>query len=118
MSSALAVAMAGGQHVIWPAVAQQAIGETGEGATPVDGGEFIIAISELPDTLDPHKTGAAITSTIMRNAGDTLIAKNFDGEYVSGLATEWTVSEDGLTWSFTIRDGVVFHDGTTLSTLR
>lgn len=48
---------------------------------PIDGGEWIVGISELPDTLDPHTTGAAITSTILNYAGDRLIAKNFEGEY-------------------------------------
>lgn len=117
ISSALAAATLGGQYVVWPALAQKAIGETADDATPVDGGEVIIGISELPDTLDPQKTGAAITATIMRNAGDTLIAKNFNGEYVPSIASDWTVSEDGLTWSFTIREGVVFHDGTTLDAI-
>jgi peptide/nickel transport system substrate-binding protein len=88
------------------------IGETEEGATPVDGGDFVATISELPDTLDPHKTGAAVTSTVLRNVGDPLIRKNFDGEFVPGLATEWTISEDGLTWTFKLREDVTFHDGT------
>src|SRR5690606_1324459 len=90
------------------------VGEVEEGATPVDGGELVITISELPDTLDPHKTGAAVTSTILRNASDPLIRKNFDGEFVPGLATEWEISEDGLTWTFKLRDYVTCHDGTPL----
>jgi peptide/nickel transport system substrate-binding protein len=88
------------------------IGEVDEGATPVDGGALVISISELPDTLDPHKTGAAVTSTILRNVSDPLIRKNFDGEFVPGLATEWSISEDGLTWTFKLREDVTFHDGT------
>jgi len=91
------------------------VGEVEEGATPVDGGELVITISELPDTLDPHKTGAAVTSTILRNASDPLIRKNFDGEFVPGLATEWEISEDGLTWTFKLREDVTFHDGTPLN---
>lgn len=84
-------------------------------AEPKDGGEWIIGISELPDTLDPHKTGAAITSSILTHAGDQLIAKNFDGEYVGGVATEWEISPDGLTWTFQLRDDITFHDGTPLN---
>lgn len=91
------------------------VGDVDEGATPVDGGELIITISELPDTLDPHKTGAAVTTTVLRNVGDPLIRKNFDGEFVPGLATEWEISEDGLTWTFKLRDDVTFHDGTPLN---
>jgi peptide/nickel transport system substrate-binding protein len=91
------------------------VGDVDEGATPVDGGELIITISELPDTLDPHKTGAAVTTTVLRNVGDPLIRKNFDGEFVPGLATEWEISEDGLTWTFKLREDVTFHDGTPLN---
>jgi peptide/nickel transport system substrate-binding protein len=91
------------------------VGDVEEGATPVDGGELVLTISELPDTLDPHKTGAAVTSTVLRNVGDPLIRKNFDGEFVPGLATEWEISEDGLTWTFKLRQDVKFHDGTPLN---
>ena len=45
---------------------------------------------------------------------ETLVDAEADGTLVPGLATEWTVSEDGLTWTFTLRDGVVFHDGSVL----
>jgi peptide/nickel transport system substrate-binding protein len=79
------------------------------------GGEFIAGIVELPDTLDPHKTGAAVTSTILRNCGDSLIAKDYDGNYVPWIASAWTISDDGLVWTFTIRDGVTFQDGTPLN---
>ncbi len=85
-----------------------------EGQGPV-GGEFIAGIVELPDTLDPHKTGAAITSTILGNCGDSLLAKDYDGNYVGAIASDYTISEDGLVWTFTIRDGITFHDGTPLT---
>lgn len=90
------------------------VGDPPESVTPADGGEWIIAISELPDTLDPHKTGAAVSSTILRNVGDTLIAKNFEGQFVPAVASEWSISADGLTWTFKIREGITFHDGTPL----
>lgn len=114
-ASAIAAAVAtSGQLAHQVSAAPKPIGTPDPAASPTDGGEWIIAISELPDTLDPHKTGAAVTSTILRNAGDTLIAKNFDGEYVPSIATEWSISEDGLTWTFKLREDVVFHDGTPL----
>ena len=106
-----ALAASGNLVYIREASAQTAIGDPVEG-TGVVGGELIVGIVELPDTLDPHKTGAAVTSTIMRNCSDPLIAKDFSGQYVPGLATEWTISEDGMTWAFKIREGVMFQDGT------
>ena len=43
---------------------------------------------------------------------DTPIGINQAGEFVLSLATDWEVSADGLTWTMTIRDDAVFHDGT------
>lgn len=91
------------------------IGDPDEVGDPIEGGELIVSISELPDTLDPHRTGAAITSTVLRQATDPLIRKNLDNEFVPGLATEWDISEDGLTWTFKLREDVTFHDGTPLN---
>lgn len=79
------------------------------------GGEYHIQISEEPDTLDPHKSSAAVSAGILRLVGDPLIFKGLNNEYLPGLATEWGVSEDGLTWTFKLRDDVKFHDGTPLN---
>ncbi len=46
---------------------------------------------------------------------DYVIEQDADGALVPGLASEWVASEDGLTWTFTIRDGVKFHNGDTLT---
>ena len=46
---------------------------------------------------------------------ETLVNADFDGNLTPGLATGWEVSEDGLAWSFTLRDGVTFHDGTPMT---
>jgi peptide/nickel transport system substrate-binding protein len=46
---------------------------------------------------------------------DTLLWEDATGEPIPWLAREWSHSEDGLTWRFTIRDGVRFHDGTPLT---
>ena len=43
------------------------------------------------------------------------IAANEKGEMIPGIATDWSISEDGLTWTVTVRDGVKFHDGTDLT---
>ena len=44
-----------------------------------------------------------------------LIATNEDTQLLPGIASDWSLSNDGLTWSFTIRKGVKFHDGTDLT---
>ena len=114
MTGMLGAMAAAGSLVHPTAAAPIPVGTSEPEAQPKDGGEWIIGISELPDTLDPHKTGAAIASTILGNAGDSLIAQDYDGNYVPALATEWTISEDGLTWTFELRQDVTFHDGTPL----
>jgi peptide/nickel transport system substrate-binding protein len=80
--------------------------------TPKDGGTWTIGIAEEPDTLDPHKTGSARANIILRHICDGLIAQDYDGNYVPGLAKSWTISDDGLNWTFDLRDDVTFHDGT------
>lgn len=92
-----------------------ALAVTGAAAAQQFGGSVTIGITEEPDTLDPQGTGMAVVGTIMRYAGDTLISKGPDGEYVGALAESWTASEDGLTWTFHLRSGVTFHDGTPLN---
>ena len=49
---------------------------------------------------------------VLENVYDTLVAPDEDLDDAAGLAESWETSEDGLTWTFTLRDGVTFHDGT------
>lgn len=46
---------------------------------------------------------------------ETLVDATVDGVLQPGLATEWSMAEDGLSWSFVIREGVSFHDGSSLT---
>lgn len=91
------------------------VGEAVDGSEATVGGDLIVRVVELGDTMDPHKSGSAQVSTTLRLVGDTLIAKDYDGNFVPYLAKEWTISEDGLTWTFSLRDDVTFHDGTPLN---
>lgn len=78
------------------------------------GGTVMWGVNEEPDTLDPHKMNLAVSSMILSYAGDPLISKDPEGNYVPGLAKSWEQSEDGLTWTFKLKEGVKFHDGTPL----
>jgi peptide/nickel transport system substrate-binding protein len=69
-----------------------------------------------PETLDPAWTYETAGSAVEANVYEGLVWYNrekFD-EFVPALATEWTTSDDGLEWTFTIRQGVTFHEGGTL----
>ena len=78
------------------------------------GGTVTFALTEEPDTLDPQKTSTAVTGNILRYMGDTLLTKDLEGGFTSGLAESWEASEDGLTWTFNLKPNVTFHDGTPL----
>lgn len=72
------------------------------------------ALSGGPDTLDPHGTAATLAFMVMKSLYDTLIEPDDEGKLVPALAESWTVSPDGLTWTFKVRSGVRFHHGKTL----
>ncbi len=65
-----------------------------------------------PASLDPHVSTATNDFRIAVNIYDGLV-RNKPGtlEIEPALATDWTISEDGLTYTFNLRKGVTFHDG-------
>jgi len=69
------------------------------------------ALSGNPDTLDPHKTSGTLTFQTIKSIYDTLAEPDVDGKLIPALAEKWDVSADGLTWTFSLRKGVVFHNG-------
>lgn len=68
-------------------------------------------LSGNPDTLDPHKTAGTLTFQVVKSFYDTLAEPDATGKIVPALAESWTVSADGLVWTFKLRQGVVFHNG-------
>ena len=74
--------------------------------------EITVGIAQyLDDSLDPYQMTAAGTREVMFNVYEGLVKPNSAGDYVDAVASEHSVSEDGLTYTFTLRDGVVFHNG-------
>lgn len=68
-----------------------------------------------PPNLDPTGgAAAAIDEVVYANIFEGLTRFGPDGSVQPALASDWTVSEDGLTYTFNLRDGVTFHDGTTM----
>src|SRR5690606_24326246 len=80
-------------------------------AQPQYGGTLIAGMQTDPVGLDPHITNATSTRNMLENVYDTLVMFDSSLQIVPALAESWTVSEDGLTWTFDLRDGVTFHDG-------
>lgn len=75
------------------------------------GGTVRIAMATEVDNLDPYQSAATDTSSIMDNVFDGLLDTNEKGELVPNLAESHTISEDGLTYTFKLREGVKFHNG-------
>lgn len=80
--------------------------------TPKAGGEIVVGLNLEPDNLDPAVTPFAVSHWVMMNIYDTLVWRANDGSFKPGLADKWDVSADGLTYTFTLKQGVKFHDGT------
>lgn len=89
-------------------------GSGGGGGVPAGAGTLVAAISGRPDKLDPHTTTAYPSFQVLENVYDTLVVPDpEDLTYEPALAESWETSEDELTWTFTLREGVTFHDGST-----
>ena len=84
--------------------------DDGEEAT-ADGGTLIAAQGAEPDRLDPHLTSAYASFQILENVYDTLVQPGDDLSMEPALAESWDISDDQLTWTFHLREGVTFHNG-------
>jgi len=105
-----------------PAVAEEAeeapVEEAEEAAEPEAQEEVVLTVS-IPrdaDRLDPQRTTLGTSGFLSNLIYDPLIAKDPEtGEFYPWLAESFNRSEDGLVWTFELREGVTFHDGTPLN---
>jgi peptide/nickel transport system substrate-binding protein len=90
-------------------------GESVDTGSSDSGGEenvLIAGVSAQPDKFDPHTTSAYPSFQVLENVYDTLVVPNpADLTMEASLGESWQTSEDGLTWTFALREGVTFHDG-------
>lgn len=86
-------------------------------AGPQRGGTMKVGLSggSTTDSLDPALAASSVTVIINRSWGEELVALTADGRLEPKLATEWAASLDATEWTFTIRSGVQFHNGKTLT---
>ena len=66
---------------------------------------------DLDDSLDPHKAVAAGTKEVMFNVFEGLVKPTSTGDLTPAVAENYTISEDKLTYTFTLREDVQFHNG-------
>jgi peptide/nickel transport system substrate-binding protein len=84
-------------------------GDTGDGGAT--GGTLVVAEDGVPVTFDPTQSALIKTSFVWQWVYESLVEVKPDGSIEPLLATEWETSDDGLTYTFTLREGVTFHNG-------
>lgn len=82
-----------------------------DGGEASSGGEIRVAYSAQPPSLDPHISAAIITAEIMGHTFETLLTTDSEYNVKPMLAESYEQSEDGLTITFNLREGVLFHNG-------
>ena len=77
--------------------------------------ELTVGLPEdLDEGLDPHMSVSAATRSVMFNVFEGLVKPTSDGDLVPAIASDVHVEDDGLTYVFTLRQGVKFHNGDTV----
>jgi ABC-type transport system substrate-binding protein len=89
--------------------------EMEEEPAPAAGGDLVYALPSDIVSFDPHATRETVSGMVNSQIFDYLTILTPDGSVEGELATSWEVSGDELTWTFTLQDGVMFHDGTALN---
>jgi peptide/nickel transport system substrate-binding protein len=77
-----------------------------------EGGQLVIGLGYEPSHFDPHAGNSYDQQYIHMNLFDPLVWRAPDGTFVPGLAERWDVSDDATAFTFHLRRGVSFHDGT------
>ncbi len=73
---------------------------------------IVVGIAQDPDnSLDPYMMTAAGTREVMFNVFEGLVKPDSNGTHIPAIASEYKVSDDLLTYTFTIRENVIFHNG-------
>ncbi len=77
--------------------------------------QLAVQIGPNPETIDPAINSAVDGGNMILHTFECLLSYDQDGNIIGGQAEKWEQSEDGLTWTFTLRDGLKWSDGTDLT---
>lgn len=80
-----------------------------------DGNVLVYAMDQEPETLDPTMNNYSRSSNVLQNLFAGLFRMEADGSLSNALCEDYTVSEDGLTYTFTLKDGMKWSDGSDLT---
>ncbi len=70
---------------------------------------------DLDDSLDPHIAEGAGTREVLFNVFEGLVKPNSNGDLIPAVASDYSINEDGTVYTFTLREGVKFHNGKTVT---
>lgn len=91
-------------------------GASAQDPAPQAGGSIAVSIVAEPPGWDPTvSTSQEIARVTYHNVYEGLVRIDRNGDIVPALASSWETSDDGLTWTFTLQEGVTFHDGEALT---
>ena len=114
-AAALGLAACGGSKSGSTATSGSASSAAGSSTGSVNTAGFTVQYGPNPETLDPALNSAIDASNTIITIFEPLLLINENNEVIGGQAESWEASEDGLTWTFTMRDGLKWSDGTDLT---
>ena len=114
-AAALGLAACGGSKSGSTATSGTASSAAGSSTGSVNTAGFTVQYGPNPETLDPSLNSAVDGANTIITIFEPLLIINENNEVIGGQAESWTTSEDGLTWTFTMRDGLKWSDGTDLT---
>ena len=114
-AAALGLAACGGSKSGSTATSGSASSAAGSSTGSVNTAGFTVQYGPNPETLDPSLNSAVDGANTIITIFEPLLLINENNEVIGGQAESWEASEDGLTWTFTMRDGLKWSDGTDLN---
>ena len=87
----------------------EAASETSTAKSPDN--DMVVAMQADVTNLDPHVSSNGVSNTVTNTMYEALVTFDADANIIPMLAKEWTMSEDGLSYTFVLNEGVTFHDG-------
>ncbi len=114
-AAAMGLAACGGSNSGSTATSGTASSAAGSSTGSVNTAGFTVQYGPNPETLDPALNSAIDGANTIITIFEPLLLINENNEVIGGQAESWEASEDGLTWTFTMRDGLKWSDGTDLT---
>ena len=91
--------------------ADAADNNSSQAGEPTTGGSVTVGMTQDLVSLDPHVISDAGTRSVVFNLYEGLVKPTTDGELVPAVASDYEISSDAKVYTFTLRDGITFHDG-------